>query len=91
MRSLPASVRFGILLQGLLIAHTSSRGLPPSPSRICLRGCITRSKAEGDLNKQAFSLSEVAGPRLELFLDKRPINLETYEVFREITLCTLVH
>jgi hypothetical protein len=90
MRSLPASVHFGILLQGLLIAHTPGC-MPPSLSRICLRGCIMRPKAEGDLEKQTFSLPEVAGLGLELFLDKRPINLEADEFFREITLCTLIH
>jgi hypothetical protein len=39
VRAFPASVRFSVLLQGLLLAHASSRRLPSSPSRVGLRGC----------------------------------------------------
>jgi hypothetical protein len=64
---------------------------PPRPELVC--GAAPRSKAESDLYKQTvkFTLAKVTGPRRELFLNERSINAETYELFRMITLCTLVH
>ena len=62
VRAFPTSVRFSILLQGLLVALASSCRLLSSLSRIGLQGCIAQPKAESDFDKQAFTLLKVAGP-----------------------------
>ena len=87
---LPTSLLFGTELHRLLMAHTTGRRRPCSASSR-LRGCVKWPKAKSDFYSQALPLPKVAGPGLKLFFNNGPVHVESRELFRKVTLCTLTY